>query len=114
MKLTNSKKTLPIVSNVEVAKSPWARMKGLLGRTQMPDDFGLWIKPCNNIHTCFMNFPIDVMFLNKNCEVTSTANNVQPWKLLIFDLKAHSVVELPPGTLTKAQIEKGDTIHVLD
>jgi uncharacterized membrane protein (UPF0127 family) len=86
---------------IEVAKSPFKRMRGLLGRATLPDGVGMLITPCNAIHTLFMQFAIDVRFVNKAGEVVRTYRNVPPGKWWIWGgCKAYAVLETRAGDLT--------------
>ena len=64
LKNSNSKKT--VISNLEIARSFFERGQGLLGRSHLDPQAGLWIPRCNSIHTFFMKFSIDCIFLDKN------------------------------------------------
>ncbi|TML60208.1 MAG: DUF192 domain-containing protein, partial [Actinobacteria bacterium] len=55
-------------------------MKGLLGRTSLPDGEGLLLKPCGSVHTFFMRFPIDVVFLDRELSVVAVSAEVAPWR----------------------------------
>jgi len=68
----------------EVAASFWSRLKGLIGRSGLPPGKGLLIPRCNAIHTCFMRFPIDAMFLDRHDKVVKTIRNIRPGRLWIW------------------------------
>ena len=85
-----------------VADTLLARLKGLLGRSELPPGAGLWIRPCNSIHTFGMRFPIDALFLDKERRVVGVAAALQPNRITRVYLKASSVIELPAGTLAAA------------
>ena len=65
----NDTRQSELADKVELAASFGARLKGLLGRDGLPEGQGLWIDPCNSVHTFFMRFPIDVLFLDKSQRV---------------------------------------------
>ncbi len=100
-----------VAARVELADTAPARNKGLLGRASMADDEGLWIVPCPMIHTFFMKFAIDVVFLNKRLEVARVIENIKPWRLSPWVLRAHSVLELAGGAL-KGSVKKGDVLEI--
>jgi len=75
------------------------RLRGLLGRKSLPAGQGLLLRPCNGIHTFFMKFPIDVVFLDKENQVIVFYKNLQPNRLTSIYKTVHSVLELPAGTL---------------
>jgi uncharacterized protein len=73
-----------------------SRAKGLLGRKQMKPWDGLYIKRCNSIHTHFMRFPIDVIFLNEHNECIRLIENLKPWRWA-KEAQAKHVLELRVG-----------------
>jgi len=91
----------------------WDRLRGLLGRTELPLNEGLWIQHCSSIHTCFMNFPIDVVFVDKELIVRAIHAHLKPWRMTLPKRKLYSVFELPSGTLSKSQTEIGDQLDVV-
>ena len=63
-----------------MADKPWSRMRGLLGRDGLAQGEGLLIKPCGSVHTFFMGFPIDVVFLDRELSVVAVRPEVPPWR----------------------------------
>lgn len=110
--LMNKTKNLTLCPNIEVATSMWDRTRGLLGRKSLSSEEGLWIKPCSSIHTYFMQFPIDVAFVDKNLRVTKIHTHVKPWRLVCSLLQSDSVFELSAGSLNSEKIEIGDELYV--
>lgn len=101
-----------IASRVLKAEDYQSRSRGLLGRESMADDEGLWIIPCPMIHTFFMKFPIDVLFLDKNLKVRKVIENMGPWRISPWVFSAHSVLELAGGSL-KGTTAVGDQLEIL-
>ncbi|NIR15126.1 DUF192 domain-containing protein [Candidatus Bathyarchaeota archaeon] len=97
-------------TNVSVADTVPKRIKGLLGRDILQQGEGLWIKPCNWIHTCGMRFPIDIVYVNHDNTVVAIKENIPPNSFTFWVPKAKSVVELPAGTISLSSTEIGDTI----
>ena len=87
------------------------RSKGLLGRDAMAPDEGLWIVPCPMIHTFFMRFAIDVLFLDKELQVRHVVENIKPWRMSRWVFSANSVLELPAGTLD-GSVSTGDLLEI--
>ena len=110
--LVNKTKQITLCPHVEIATSLWERTKGLLGRKHLDRDRTLWIKPCSSIHTYFMQFAIDVVFVDQKLRVTRIKKEIQPWKLIFSPLKSDSVFEFPSGTISDGNIEIGDQLHV--
>ena len=100
-----------LASQVWVANTPWTRIKGLLGRSSLPRSEAMWIKPCNSIHTFFMKFPIDLVYLGKDRKVRKVRHAVKPWRLSAC-LSAHSILELPAGAAAKSGTQAGDELGV--
>ncbi len=88
-----------IASKVTRADTWETRNRGLLGKSRMDPEEGLWIDPCPMIHTFFMRFPIDVLFLDKRLRVRRVVENLKPWRLSPWVFSAQSVLELPGGSL---------------
>ena len=87
------------------------RRTGLLKHARLEPGDGLWIVPCESVHTFFMKFAIDVLYLDKAKRVRKLKHAVAPWRLSAC-LSAHSVLELPAGTLARTQTAVGDEISV--
>jgi uncharacterized protein len=104
-----------LASDLRIADSLITRTKGLLGRPDLPEGEGLWIKRCNSIHTVFMKFPIDAVFVDDDLKVVSVYHALKPWRITRLHLKASSVFELPAGTVEKfGGIKIGDQLLVRD
>ncbi len=111
-KLYSKSTAKTLVPKLEVATSFWARTKGLLGRKELPADQALWIHRCNSIHTFFMQFPIDLVFVDRQMVVRKTYSRVKPNRLVLPVLWATSVIELSPGFLEANPITVGEQLHV--
>jgi uncharacterized membrane protein (UPF0127 family) len=100
-----------LASRVEKADDAASRSKGLLGRASLDAEEGLWIVPCPMIHTLFMKFPIDVIFLTKDLSVARVIENLKPWRLSPWVLSAYSVLELKGGVLL-GSVRAGDRLEL--
>jgi uncharacterized membrane protein (UPF0127 family)/protein-S-isoprenylcysteine O-methyltransferase Ste14 len=85
------------------------RMKGLLGRAELPAGEGILLRPASSVHTAFMRFPIDVVFLDKENRVTKIASNLRPWRTA-GARDADTVVELAAGEAERRNLQVGDRI----
>lgn len=94
---------------LDVADTSAKRRKGLLGRDALPHGHALWIVPCESVHTCFMKFSIDVVYLDRRQKVRKIARAVPPWRLSVC-LLAHSVLELPAGVIDTTGTRPGDQL----
>jgi uncharacterized protein len=112
-KNSNQEKAELLISNLEIVESFFARAKGLLGRQKLDVDQALWIKPCNNIHTFFMKFTIDCVFINRTYKVEKVFSRVSPFRIKGPVWKANSVIEFSEGCIEKWDIKAGDQLHVV-
>jgi uncharacterized protein len=103
-----------VAAYVDAATSCWPRMKGLLGRPPQSfvDGQGLWIEPCQWIHTIGMAFPIDVAYLDANRRIIHLYRKLAPFRIAALKLKAHAVLELPPGVLTRTGTNIADILEL--
>ena len=103
-----------VVDHLVVADRPLARMRGLLGRSELPDEEGLWITPCPSIHMFFMRFPLDVVFVDRELRVVRIFEGLAVWKTARGGKGARSVFELPVGTIARSGIAVGSQLAVAD
>lgn len=94
----------------EIAENPWTRAVGLLGRKQLGEGRALWIRPCRSIHTFFMRFPIDVAYVSSDGTVVKTCSRLLPYRLSTGGRGAHSVLELPSGSLERSGLKVRDSL----
>jgi uncharacterized membrane protein (UPF0127 family) len=87
------------------------RTVGLLGDARLDDDEALIIKPCWSIHTFFMRFPIDVMFVDKKGKLRKIVRSMPAWRMACA-WGAHDTIEMAPGALDGADVLVGDPIEV--
>jgi len=108
----NTRTGTTLATNVKVADNLFTRMKGLLGKKELPIGEALWIKPCFSVHTFFMKFSMDVIFLNKKNQVIAAVRNLKPNRMTRLYPQSFSVLELPIGTIAASNIEIGDKIDI--
>ena len=102
MKLVNRTRGTVVAAQVERAGSMRARMKGLLGRDGLAEGSALVIEPCTSIHTFFMRFTIDVLFLDRRGAALRALGALKPWRATRVYPSAALVVELPEGALARS------------
>ena len=102
-------KGIELGNHICLAASLPARLKGLLGKDRLDPGQGLLIQPCKGIHTFFMRFSIDAVFLDKGNRVVALAHALPPNRMTSIYPKAVSVLELPAGTLDESVVV-GDEI----
>jgi uncharacterized protein len=92
-----------------VAANPFSRMKGLLGRSELRPGEGLLLRPASAIHTFFMRFPIDAVFLDREWRVVGIAVELAPWRTAARK-GAKAVLELPAGESARRGLRPGDLL----
>jgi len=102
-----------LIPQLDVARTFWSRSKGLLGRHELLENQGMWIHQCNSIHTFFMKFAIDCVFVDQELKVKKIFHNVQPWRLIFPVWKASSVFELPAGSVKRFALKQGEQLDVV-
>jgi len=112
MKAVNLRNEKILATNVKVADTIFTRMKGLLGKKELPQGEALWIKPCFSVHTFFMQFPIDVLFLNNKNEVIASVSNLLPNRVTRLYPQSFSVLELPIGIIDASDTTIGDKVNI--
>jgi uncharacterized membrane protein (UPF0127 family) len=111
LRITNVTRQSVLAHCVEVADEGAARRKGLLGRHELRTGEGLWIRPCEAVHTFGMEFSIDLVYLDRKLRVKKVRSGVRPWRLSVC-FAAHSVLELASGTIRETQTRPGDRIEI--
>jgi uncharacterized protein len=94
-----------------VADTPLARMRGLLKHQELPSGDGLLLQPAGSIHTAFMRFPIDVVFLNAEYEVIKLVADLSPWRTARAS-GAKAVLELTAGEIVRRRLAVGHILGV--
>ncbi len=84
-------------------------MRGLLGRRELPPDEGILLRPAGSIHTAFMRFPIDAVFLDRELVVVGIAPHLHPWRAASRK-GAHAVLELAGGETERRRLRVGDRL----
>jgi uncharacterized protein len=101
-----------VCENATIADTARTRLFGLLGKRSLPEDSGLWIRPSSGVHTWAMSMPIDIVALDSDNVVIGLYESVGPWKLRGLMLRTRSVLELPPGRISRCKLSAGDRLQV--
>ena len=109
-KIRNRTRNSMLATEADVADTSRKRRVGLLKHDHLPPGQGLWIAPCEGIHTFGMKFPIDVLFLDGKKKVLKLRPHMGPRKISLC-LWASSVLELPPGTIASTETVAGDELE---
>ena len=94
-----------------VADNAWRRLRGLLGRAELPQGEGLLLRPAGSIHMMFMRFPIDAVFLDRDDVVVDVVPSLRPWRLAVRR-GAKSVLELAADEAARRGIVPGARLTV--
>jgi uncharacterized protein len=95
-----------VVERCQIADSPLARTRGLLGRDDLPPSEGILLRPAGSIHTAFMRFPIDAVFVDSDLQVLRIARELPPWRMAAAR-GARAVLELPAGEAERRGLDVG-------
>ena len=101
-----------LIPRLRVARTPWARMKGLLGTRTLGVDEGLWITPSNQVHTIGMRYALDLVFVDAENRVVAVEENVAPGRIVRKVRRASSVLELPAGAIERLAVAEGARLVV--
>jgi uncharacterized protein len=110
VRVFNDSRGVELARDARVADDFSSRFVGLMGSSSLPRGSGLVIAPCNSIHTCFMRYAIDAIFVDANETVVGIARELRPWRFSRLVWKARKVVELPAGTVAATGTAEGDRL----
>ncbi len=98
-----------VVARLTIADGFWSRFAGLQLRRPPPVDAGLLLVPCNSVHTCFMRFAVDVVFLDGKGTVLAVRRGLRPWRMAFGPRKSHAVLEVIAGS---AGVQAGEKLRL--
>lgn len=98
------------IPTVKRADTFLARLVGLMFRAGMAPLGGLLLTPCRSVHTCFMRFPLDVVFLDADFRVVAVVLHLAPWRFTGHNPQACHALELSAGDVARLGIRYGDTL----
>jgi uncharacterized membrane protein (UPF0127 family) len=110
LRVHNPSRAATLADRALIADNSKTRKTGLLKHDRLERGEGLWITPCEAIHTVGMKFAIDVLFLDKKRKVVKIRAAMPRWRMAA-SLFAHSVLELPSGTVQATQTTSGDQLE---
>jgi hypothetical protein len=110
VQVRNQSRNAVLGRNVDVADTSSKRNVGLLKHSRLEPGEGLWIDT-QSVHTFFMKFAIDLVYIDKGRKVRKVRKAVPPWRLSAC-LTAHSVLELPAGTAEETGTQPGDVLEI--
>lgn len=112
LKLMTSDKKQTLISELTVAHRFWSRAKGLLGTHELPADQAMLFYRCNSIHTFFMKYSIDCVFVDKQMRIKALLPEIKPNRLIFPVWRASTVIEMKAGQIHKLGLKLGDGLYV--
>src|ERR1041385_2672716 len=112
MPVTNLDKKTWLATKIRKADTFLTRLFGLLRRQRLAPEEALWLVPGKAVHTVGMKFPIDVIFIDRHKKVVGLVAGMAPNRATRVYLGAHSILELPLGTIAKSCTEAGDRLDI--
>ena len=109
--LVNARTDRTLATTVEIAGTSRTRRRGLLGRDSLDPSTALVIAPCSSIHTFFMRFVIDVVFVDRDGRVLKIVHDLRPWRMAA-SLRAYAVIEMAGGSLRRRDVTIGDPLRL--
>jgi uncharacterized membrane protein (UPF0127 family) len=111
--LWNVRTGAPLVTRLETAFDSKSRNRGLLGRTGVDPRHALVLAPCNSVHTFFMKFPIDVVFVGRDGTIRRIASALPPWRVALSP-RSFAVIETAAGVIAASGTRSGDRLAIVD
>lgn len=111
-RITNTTRGTTLARQAEQARSFLARLRGLMFRASLPEDGGLVIEPNNSVHTFWMRFPIDVIFVDRQNRVVGLVNAMPPNRPYAGARRARRTLELPAGVIAATNTQVGDQLDI--
>lgn len=112
IKIINLTKNQVLAGDVILSTSFLKRLKGLLGYKSLQENQAMILRPANSVHTFFMRFPIDVLFVNRNNMVVKAVSNMEPFRATGIYFNSVFVIELRSGTIKATQTAEGDYLQI--
>ena len=113
MQVFNKTRILTVSGAAARADTFTTRLLGLIPRSSLGAEEGLLLEPCAMIHMCFMGFPIDAVFLDRDLKVLRVMENMRPWSFSPWVRGARGVLELPAGRCA-GRVAEGDSLEFSD
>ncbi len=108
--LINGRTGDTLANTVEIAVTRTSRRRGLLGRSSLAPSSALILAPCAAVHTAFMRFDIDLVFVDRGGCAVKVHACVPAFRMAI-STRAHAVIEMAAGSLRRTRVQMGDRLH---
>lgn len=109
--IKNISKNIIITNDSYLANNFFTRLKGLMGKKNMDYD-ALCIKPCKGVHTFFMRFNINIIYVDKKGRILKIIKNLKPWKVTKFIKESEYIIEIDSKKSKYMKIEVGDELEI--
>jgi uncharacterized protein len=113
LKVVNLSNGTELANEASNANTFFKRLKGLMFTESLPIGHGLHIQPCRSIHTFFMNYSIDVLYLSDQFEIVGMDETMKPATVGKYQRMAFSVLELPAGTIRRTDTKIGHYVSII-
>jgi uncharacterized membrane protein (UPF0127 family) len=110
LRITNTTRGRDLATSAQAPRSIVSKIVGLLGRSSLPDGEALVLEPCSSVHTAFMRFPIDVLYVGRDGRIRKAVKDLRPFRVSGLLGMGYSVIELPAGTVEATGTEPGDQL----
>ncbi len=101
-----------LADNLVLANTACKRLRGLMGRKALAPNEALWLRPCSSVHTFWMRFAIDVLWLDRQLRIVKIIPNLRPFRLTLPASQAVSIIELPAHSIRQHDLNVGDALRV--
>jgi len=112
-RIANSRTGQIVAEHAELAQSPLKRMKGLLGKKGLAPDEAIILRPASSIHTVFMRFAIDVIYIDRDNKVVKVVRDLVPYRFSAAK-GAKTVIEMMTGATTTTDLQPGDQLTMTE
>ena len=112
MRILNTSSNTVLAEEAVIGEGLLERMKGLLGKDGLKPGEALVLKPCSAVHTFFMRFSIDVVFVDNALRIVRAIPDLKPWRLTGIYPSARMCIELPAGTLASTKTSHGHLLSL--
>ena len=102
-----------LAESVVLANTFFTRLRGLIGRRRLAPAEALWLRPCNGVHTWWMHYAIDVIFLDRELRIVKLVENMRPFRLTAPHRASRSVLEMSAHTISQVQLKVGDQLEIV-
>jgi hypothetical protein len=113
VRIVNTTRGTELAGDARAARGFWPRLVGLLGRRSLAPGEALLLDPCTSVHTAFMRFTIDVVYLDGERRVLKVVPNLRPFRVSAVLRARAAVIELPAGTIAATNTQPGDQLELL-